>query len=89
MTVTLLTKRKVPGLPRVLARAGARTEPCHEVRVTLKADRQVRIVIASLRRSLNRDPHPPGFLHLRIQIVLHNRAGTRRFVIKELLSSYS
>ncbi len=45
-------------------------------------------MIASLRRTLKRDPHPPGFLHLRIQIVLHNRAGARRFVIKESLSSY-
>ncbi len=83
MTVTLRTKSTIPGLPRVLARAGARTEPCRNLRVTLQADRGVRRLIGSLRRKLKRDRRGPSSVDLRIQIVLHNRAGTGRFVIKE------
>ncbi len=88
LTVMLVTKTKIPGLPRLLARAGAQTKPCHGVKVTLKADRRVRRVIGSLRRKLNRAPNNPGSVDFRIRIVLHNGAGTRRFVIDESLSSF-
>ncbi len=89
MTVTLRTQKVIPGLPRVLAHAHTGTEPCRGVNVALVADRHLHDAIASLRHKLNRDPRNPGFVDVRIQIVLHNRAGTRRFVIEKLLSSVS
>jgi len=89
MTVTLLTKRKIPGLPRVLARAHARTHPCRMVRVPLTADRRVREVIGRLGRRFNSVPHAPRYLDVQVRIALRNRAGTRRFAIKESLSPVS